>query len=57
MQAAGSLPWKNPSMDFSKDCRIALQFCMLLSRPPWLDIDWQDRAILHTVLEEFFSIY
>ena len=25
---------KNPSMDFFGDCRITLQFCMLLSRLP-----------------------
>ena len=26
---------------FFDGCRIAMQFCMLLSRPPWLDIGWQ----------------
>ena|GEM_PF-1912716 len=36
-----SLPKKNPSVDFSWDCRIAAQFCMLLTRPPWLDTVWQ----------------
>ncbi len=30
---AYDLPRKNPSVDFSGDCRIATQFCMLLSRP------------------------
>ncbi|MBR6143092.1 MAG: hypothetical protein IKQ23_02290, partial [Treponema sp.] len=33
-----SLPKKNPSVYFSWDCRIASQFCTLLSRPPWLAI-------------------
>ncbi|MBQ2480253.1 MAG: hypothetical protein II516_03305, partial [Treponema sp.] len=27
-------------MDFLNDCRIAAQFCMLLSRPPWLIAFW-----------------
>ena len=40
---SGELPQKNPSMDFFVDCRIATQFCMLLSRHPWLDIVWQER--------------
>ena len=26
------------------DCRIAVQFCMLLSRHPWLFTNWQVRA-------------
>ncbi|MBQ2356855.1 MAG: hypothetical protein II397_13720, partial [Treponema sp.] len=25
------------------DCRIATQFCTPLTRPPWLDIPWQER--------------
>jgi hypothetical protein len=29
---------------FFGDCRSASHFCMLLSRPPWLVIDWQVRA-------------
>ena len=33
---------KTPSVDFSWDCRIAMQFCMLLTRPPWLNIFWQE---------------
>jgi len=28
---------------FFYDCRIALQFCTLLSRHPWLDVGWQER--------------
>jgi hypothetical protein len=36
------LPKKNSSVYFSWDCRIASQFCMLLTRPPWLDIPWQE---------------
>ncbi len=38
-----SLLWKNPSLDFFWDCRIASQFCTLLSRHPWLFICWQER--------------
>ena len=30
-------------MDFFRDCRIATQFCTLLTRPPWLDTVWQER--------------
>ena len=30
-------------MDFFRDCRIATQFCTLLTRPPWLDTAWQER--------------
>jgi len=41
---AGLIPaQKNPSMDFSWDCRIALQFCTLLSRHPWLFNFYQER--------------
>ena len=29
---------------FCQDCRIAMQFCMLLSRHPWLFTNWQVRA-------------
>ena len=29
---------------FSRDCRSASHFCMLLSRPPWLFTGWQVRA-------------
>ncbi|MBQ1794733.1 MAG: hypothetical protein II110_03530, partial [Treponema sp.] len=36
------LPLKNPSVDFFRDCRIARQFCMLLSRPPWLNTGRQE---------------
>ena len=28
---------------FFEDCRIARQFCMLLTRHPWLDTAWQER--------------
>ncbi len=49
---------KSPSMDFyelastskksihgfCQDCRIARQFCMLLSRHPWLFTSWQARC-------------
>ena len=46
---------KNSSMTFLNDCRIALQFCTLLSRHPWLDIGWQERlknpSICHSELD------
>ena len=29
---------------FSRDCRSASHFCMLLSRPPWLFTGWQVRG-------------
>ena len=29
---------------FCQDCRIAMQFCMLLSRHPWLFTSWQARC-------------
>ena len=29
---------------FFYDCRIATQFCMLLTRHPWLDTYWQERV-------------
>jgi hypothetical protein len=37
---------KNPSVDFFMIAE-AKGFCMLLTRPPWLDISWQVR-IKHT---------
>ncbi|MBQ1795929.1 MAG: hypothetical protein II110_09650, partial [Treponema sp.] len=46
-----SLPKKNPSVDFSWDCRIAAQFCMLLTRPPWLNIFWQETITLPEPVE------
>ena len=45
------LPLKNPSVDFSGDCRIAAQFCTLLSRPPWLNIPWQGRITFPELVE------
>jgi len=33
---------KNPSVDFFWIAE-AKGFCMLLTRPPWLDIPWQER--------------
>ncbi|MBQ2207349.1 MAG: hypothetical protein II413_09085, partial [Treponema sp.] len=47
-----SLPKKNPSVDFSWDCRIAAQFCMLLTRPPWLNISWQETITLPEPAQE-----
>ncbi|MBQ1726222.1 MAG: hypothetical protein II039_02420, partial [Treponema sp.] len=45
------LPLKNPSVDFSGDCRIAAQFCMLLSRHPWLGIGWQGKITFPELVE------
>ena len=47
----GHLPRKNPSVDFSWDCRIALHFCTLLTRlpkkNPSVDFSWDCRSALH----------
>ena len=37
---------KRSLLGFSLDCRSALHFCMLLTRPPWLGIPWQERKAL-----------
>ena len=49
---------KNPSMDFSGDCRIATQFCTLLSRHPWLCNTNQVRKIhgFFRVLQNRYAI-
>jgi hypothetical protein len=35
-------PRKNPSLDFPEDRRFAKQISGLLTRPPWLNIPWQE---------------
>ena len=35
---------KKSILGFFEDCRIALQFCMLLSRHPWLFTSWHARC-------------
>ena len=37
-----ALPWKNPSMDFSRDRRFPSEISALLSRPPWLNTGRQE---------------
>ncbi|MBQ1593082.1 MAG: hypothetical protein II077_13695, partial [Treponema sp.] len=46
-----SLPKKNPSVYFSWDCRIASQFCTLLTRHPWLNIPWQEPITFPELVE------
>ncbi|MBO6130530.1 MAG: hypothetical protein J6P28_01060 [Treponema sp.] len=43
---------EKPSMDFPRYCRIAVQFCMLLSRHPWLGNGWQATKNLHGFLRD-----